>query len=108
MPSAEKTKTEIAADGTLDRIQKKESLNGLAEIAAYLGISISTVRKYIKRYGMPAASFGGPGGKYLTTKTIVTDWARQSHLVMVIQHNWDRKANKPRDPDQISRLRTYE
>ena len=73
MPSAEYNKTEIAELGIKEAIEKKEMLRGLVEIAAYMDVSIGTVRNYIKFLGLPAVS--PVGHEYITTtKTLINRW----------------------------------
>lgn len=89
MAISEPNKAEIIAAGIPEKIANETVLSGLKEIAAYMRISISTVRRSIKRYGLPAGS-AGMGGKYITTKFNIDKWILTTHLQSVIKHNWDR------------------
>lgn len=91
MASAELNLTQIAEQGILRKIANQEHLSGLAEIAAFTGWSIGSVREKIKKQGMPAAKSLGRGGKYYTTKTAVRSWIREQHLRLIKHHNWDEK-----------------
>lgn len=52
---------------TADRI-----LQGLEEIAAYLRISLSSVRRYVHRWGLPAMQ--RPDGQYMTSVALLDAW----------------------------------
>ena len=87
MPSQEYNMSEIAALGIAEHIRDKEVFHGLAEVAAYLDRSISTVRRLIKRRGMPAFSIG-PGGDYITTRSIIDAWIRENYVKRTEEQNW--------------------
>jgi excisionase family DNA binding protein len=93
MPSAEKNITQIAELGLPEKVINQHMLCGLAEIAAYLGVSISTVRKSIKKGGLPAGTWT-TGGKYLASRRSVDRWIVQAHLRLVEANNWDRTPPK--------------
>lgn len=82
MPSMERTMPQLRTEGFFGRVsdEHKSSLNGLGEIASYLGVSISTARRMIKERGLPAALWGGPSAPYITTKTLVDRWVMIGHL----------------------------
>jgi excisionase family DNA binding protein len=89
MPSAEKTIPQIEALGLPEEVKKREIFCGLAQIAAYLGCSIGTVRKSIKHGGLPAASWT-TGGKYIASRRAIDIWIVRSHLRLVESNNWDK------------------
>ena len=89
MPSEEYNKQEMRDLGIIDHVRNPqvEVLNGLVEIAAYLDWSIGKLRKYIKRYGFPAASLGS-GREYTSTKTLINAWIRETHFKQAVKHGW--------------------
>jgi hypothetical protein len=86
MANYQKTKAQIQALGIPFKIEQKETLNGLAEIAAYLDWGITKTRHYIKCKGLPATQ---AGRNYFTTKQSIQQWVREQHLRDVETHNWD-------------------
>lgn len=107
MPSMEYTMQEIKDLGLPEKVRNQEVLNSLAEIAAHTGWSISKIRRLIKNYGLPAARYGL--GQYHTTKTLLDKWTQETHLHLVIQHDWDKKDTHLSKVKQanIDDLRTY-
>lgn len=89
MSSRELTKQQIRELGLVEAIQHKEILNGLAEIAAYTGYSIRTIRRAIDHHGL-IAGHNGDSGKYITTKENIRIWLAQKHLSQVIKRNSDK------------------
>ena len=75
MSSRELTKSAIKASGLAEKVQHKEYLKGLAEVAAYLGISISGVRSLRRKHGLPAPNLSNfRGGPTLTSKVLLDQW----------------------------------
>jgi pyrrolidone-carboxylate peptidase len=90
MPSAEKNRQQILDLGIPEKVLDQDILCGLAEIAAFTGLSISSIRRRIKRAGLPAAP-AVSGGKYIISKFALERWITMNHIRMVEQHNWDRR-----------------
>lgn len=86
MANYELTIGQIRALGIAQKIANKETLDGLAEIAAYMDCSIGKVRLAIKHRGLPAAK---QGNKIFTTKSLIQQWIRELHLKNVVVHGWD-------------------
>lgn len=89
MPSLERTKTDLVLQGFHSRISNAQTLHGLGEIAAYLRCSISTVRAYIKKRGLPAAMLSKQTG-YFITLPMIEQWIAEQHLSLVEKYNWDK------------------
>ncbi len=45
------------------------------QAAAFLGVSIKSIRRYIKNYGLPATK---PGGVYLIRRQDLEHWANEN------------------------------
>lgn len=89
MPSTELTKTDIRERGLREKVRQKETLHGLAEIAAYLDCSIGTVRGLVKQFGMPATNFTGePRKLYFTTKFLIHTWIANMHFEVADRKKW--------------------
>jgi predicted Ser/Thr protein kinase len=74
MPSTEKNLTQIRSDAALmQRVEKAQILYGLAEIAAYTGFSISTVRRAIRQHDLKATTIK-KYGKVMSAKSTVDMW----------------------------------
>ena len=104
MPSQEKNRARIEALGLPAKIRDQECLNGLAQIAAYMGCSITKVRRLINNGGMPATRYGN--GQYFTAKEVIIQWLKQGHLNMVISHDWDKRLMHTRVYPRQDTLRT--
>lgn len=76
MSSYELTKSTIEKLGIPGYVDdpSKEMLRGLAEIAAYLECSISSVRRYILHYSLPVFKFTDRGMP-IVPKEILRRWA---------------------------------
>jgi excisionase family DNA binding protein len=57
------------------------TLHGLAEIAAYLRVSRSTVHRWITDYQMPAVK--APSGRYMVTESMLEQWMMNLRTVQV-------------------------
>lgn len=89
MSSKELNKKQIADRGILASIKHKDVLFGLAEIAAYSGMSIATIRRAIRR-GTLIAGNAVKGGKYATTKQNIDIFISRQHLAEVIRVDGDK------------------
>ena len=47
----------------------------ITQAAAYMGVSVKSVRRYIHNYGLPATK---PGGLYLIRREDLERWAREN------------------------------
>ena len=88
MANFQLTKTQILERGITQKIENKETLISLAEIACHMSCSINKVRDCIKYRGLPAALVGQ---SYMTTKENVNRWLQEQHLKMVEQYMWDKR-----------------
>lgn len=71
----------------------REVLNGLAEVACFMGWSVSKLRRQIRRYAFPCASATAErGALVISTKTAIRQWIAENHLNAVIKHDWDQVA----------------
>lgn len=90
MPSKEKNKSQILADGIPEKIEKVAILRGLAQISAYSGLSISQLRRYIKNGGFPAAN-AVDKGKYVCSKFAIDKWFLEQRIKRFKEKGWSNK-----------------
>ena len=103
MANFQLNKQQIVERGIPERIEEKETLNTMAEIAAYMGCGVSRVKTLISQHGLPAAFVRG---SYFTTKANVKKWVEEQHLSNVEQFAWDLKLKRrKKTPDDINRIR---
>jgi hypothetical protein len=88
MANFQLNKQQIIERGIPEKIEEKETLKSLAEIACFMGCSINKVRDCIQMRGLPAAQVGN---SYMVTKEGIRIWLQQQHLAAVEKHMWDRK-----------------
>lgn len=89
MPSAELTKADIQLEGYLQYVKENNVhvLNSLPQIAAYLGTSVSTVRRLIP-LGLPVINFTlHSGAKQWALRTILDSWLALNGITVVDQGN---------------------
>ena len=65
-------------------------LHGLREIGEYMGLSVSTVRRYVIEYRLPVTR--RKDSRWMTTKTLLDQWV----VVMAEQTYETEKANRDR------------